>query len=159
VAALGGTPVALPIGETYDGLSRGVIDGIMALVETLQGWKFAEVTKFTTEATSANFCIASCTVMNKDKWNSIPADAQRIIEEVNKEWSGKTAKAWDELEQAGRESALKAGHKFMRISEAEEARWAKALAPLFDEYVKDKKAKGLPADEVLKFCLERLKQL
>jgi TRAP-type transport system periplasmic protein len=159
VAALGGTPVALPIGETYDGLSRGVIDGILALVESLRGWKFAEVTKFTTEANSANFCIVSCIVMNKDKWNAIPADAQKIIEEINKEWSEKTAKAWDEMEQAAREGALKAGHKFIRISEGEEPRWEKALAPLFDEYIKDKKAKGLPADEVRKFCLERLKQL
>ncbi len=30
---------------------------------------------------------------------------------------------------------------------------------MFDEYVKDKKAKGLPADEALKFCQDRLKQL
>ena len=30
---------------------------------------------------------------------------------------------------------------------------------MFDEYVKEKKAKGLPADEALKFCQDRLKQL
>jgi len=46
---LGATPVAMPMGETYDALSRGVVDGSMAPYEALQGWKWGEVVKFTTE--------------------------------------------------------------------------------------------------------------
>jgi TRAP-type C4-dicarboxylate transport system substrate-binding protein len=49
VGALGATPVAMPMGETYDALSRGVVDGSMAPFEALQGWKWGEVVKFTTE--------------------------------------------------------------------------------------------------------------
>ena len=159
VDALGGIPVALPIGDTYDGLSRGVINGIMAMVEALEGWKFAEVTKYTTEAKSANVAILMCIVMNKAKWNTIPADAQKIIEEVNAEWIEKTAKSWDEMERSARDFSLKLGHNFIRVSKEEDARWAKTIEPLFDEYVKEKKAKGLPAEEVLKFSRERLEQL
>jgi hypothetical protein len=33
------------------------------------------------------------------------------------------------------------------------------VQPLFDDYVKEKAAKGLPAEEAVKFCRERLKQL
>jgi len=38
--ALGATPVAMPMGETYDALSRGVVDASMAPQEALQGWKW-----------------------------------------------------------------------------------------------------------------------
>ena len=156
VSALGGTPVALPIGDTYDSMSRGVINGIVSMNEALQGWKFAEVTKFTTEAKNANVALVMAIVMNKAKWNAIPPETQKIIEEINKEWIDRSAKTWDEMAKAGKEFSLKLGHQFIQVSGEEDARWGKAVAPLFDAYVKDKKAKGLPADEALKFCLERL---
>jgi TRAP-type C4-dicarboxylate transport system substrate-binding protein len=40
VTALGGTPVAMPMGETYDALSRGVVDASMAPQESLNSWKW-----------------------------------------------------------------------------------------------------------------------
>jgi TRAP-type C4-dicarboxylate transport system substrate-binding protein len=41
VTALGGAPVAMPQTETYDALQKGVVDGVLSPMETLQGWKFA----------------------------------------------------------------------------------------------------------------------
>ena len=55
VAALGATPVAMPMGETYDALSRGVVDGSMAPQESLYGWKWGEVVKFTIEDWGASY--------------------------------------------------------------------------------------------------------
>ena len=49
VEALGATPVAMPQPETYDALQKGVVDGLVSPIETLKGWKFAEVIKSTTE--------------------------------------------------------------------------------------------------------------
>ena len=53
--ALGATPVAMPMGETYDALSRGVVDGSMAPHEALQGWKWGEVVTFSTEGWGASY--------------------------------------------------------------------------------------------------------
>ena len=159
VTALGGSPVAMPMSDTYDSLSRGVVDGTMAPVETLEGWKVGEVIKFTTEDFGAAYSVAFFVVMNKAKWNSLPPDIQKIIETVNEEWIAKTGQLWDSIDKSGRDFSLKLGNKFIPLSKEEDAKWAKAVTPMFDEYVKEKKAKGLPADEVLKFCVDRLKQL
>ena len=43
VAASGATPVAMPMGDTYDAISRGVAEGVVCPVEALQGWKLGEV--------------------------------------------------------------------------------------------------------------------
>jgi TRAP-type C4-dicarboxylate transport system substrate-binding protein len=37
-------------------------------------------------------------VMNKDKWNALPADIQKTIEKVNEEWIEKTGRLWDEID-------------------------------------------------------------
>ena len=48
-------------------------------------------------------------------------------------------------------------NKIIYLPKEEDARWATAVKPLLDEYLKSMKAKGLPGDEALKFCLDYLK--
>jgi TRAP-type transport system periplasmic protein len=156
VTLLGGLPVSMPMGETYDALSRGVVEGSVAPYEALQGWKWGEVVKFTTEAPGMAYSSAFFVAMNKDKWNSLPPDIQRIIEQVNVEWMEKHGKGFDEMDKAGKDHTIRLGNKIITLSADENRRWERALKPLYDEYVKSMKDKGLPGDEALKFCLEEL---
>ncbi len=159
VTALGATPVTLPMGDTYDAISRGVVDGSIAPQESLEGWKLGEVVKFTTEDFGASYTAGMFVVMNKAKWKAITPDLQKIIEGINKEWIERQGKTWDEIDKSGKDFTLKLGNKIISLSKEENERWANAVSPLLDEYVKEKKAKGLAADEALKFCQDRLKQL
>jgi TRAP-type transport system periplasmic protein len=154
IAALGGTPVTLPIGDTYDSLSRGVIDSTMTTIEGLKTFKFSEVTKYTTSGPNVNFTLLQMAYINKGVWDRIPKDAQAIMEEVSKEYTDKSAKVYDTIDAAIKDETSKAGHKFITLSAEENARWGKATAPLIEAWAKEKKQKGLPADEVLKFCRE-----
>jgi TRAP-type C4-dicarboxylate transport system substrate-binding protein len=159
VGALGATPVAMPMGETYDALSRGVVDGSMAPFEALQGWKWGEVVKFTTEDWGAAYSSGMFVVMNKEKWNALPPDVQQIIEKVNEEYAEKQGKLWDEIDKAGRDFSVGRGNKVIALSQDENWKWTKAVKPILDEYVKNMKEKGLPGEEALKFCLETLYKL
>jgi TRAP-type transport system periplasmic protein len=156
---LGATPVAMPMGETYDALSRGVVDGSMAPYEALQGWKWGEVVKFTIEDWGAAYSSGMFVVMNKDKWNALPPDIQQIIEKVNGEYAEKQGKLWDEIDKAGRDYTISRGNKIIALSQDENWKWTKAVKPILDEYVKNMKDKGLPGEETLKFCLETLYKL
>lgn len=157
VTALGGTPVAMPMGETYDSLSRGVVDGSMAPQESLQGWKWGEVVKSSTECYGASYTTAFFVVMNKSKWQSLPKDVQEIIEAVNKEWIPKTGQGWDEIDKAGKEFSVGRGNQIISLSAEEDAEWAKAVQPILDEYVKSMESKKLPGDKALAFCQAKLK--
>ena len=159
VTALGGVPVAMPMGETYDALSRGVVDGSMAPQESLQGWKWGEVVKYTIENFGSSYSTGFFVVMNKDKWNSLPPDIQKVIEAVNVEWIEKTGKLWDEIDKEGREFTLARGNQIIALSREEDEKWAKQVRPILDEYVANMKAKNLPGDEVLKFYLGEVKKL
>lgn len=39
--------MTLPITESYDGMQKGLLDGLLLPMDTLKGWRFAEVTKTT----------------------------------------------------------------------------------------------------------------
>ena len=159
VTALGGVPVAMPMGETYDALSRGVVDGSMAPQESLQGWKWGEVVKYTIENFGSSYSTGFFVVMNKDKWKSLPPDVQKVIETVNVEWIEKTGKVWDEIDKEGREFTLSRGNQIIALSKEEDEKWAKLVLPILDEYVATMKTKNLPGEEAVKFCLEELKKL
>jgi len=154
--ALGATPVAMPMGDTYDALSRGVVDASMAPQEALQGWKWGEVVKYTVEDWAASYSSGMFVVMNKDKWNSLPPDVQKIIEQVNEEYIEKQGKTWDEIDKVGRDYTIARGNKIISLSPDENLKWEKAVKPLLDEYKKNMKDKGLPGDEVLSFYLQTI---
>jgi len=157
VQALGGAPVGTTMGETYDALRTGVAEGAMAPMEALEGWKWGEVVNFTTESYSIAYSAAMYVVMNKNKWNSLPPDIQKVIEGINDEWIERQGKTWDEIDASGKAFLLKRGNKIIVLSKEESERWAKVVRPLLDEYVTNAKAKGLPGEEALKFCLDYLK--
>jgi TRAP-type C4-dicarboxylate transport system substrate-binding protein len=157
VTALGGSPVGTTMPETYDALRTGVAEGAMAPFEALQGFKWGEVINSSTVAYGSGYSTGMFIVMNKNKWNSLPPDIQKIFTEVNEEWIEKQARAWDEIEKEGIDFTQKRGNKIIRLTKEEDARWAAAVKPIVDEYVKTTKAKGLPGDEALKFCLDYLK--
>jgi len=158
VKALGGTPVAMPMGETYDALSRGIVDGSMAPIESLKSYKWGEVVKATTEDFGAAYTTAFFVAMNRSVWDSLPADIQKIIEQVNDEWVDRCGRAWDQGDREGREFVRQLGNQIISLSREEDARWAAAVRPLLDEYVASMREKGLPGEEALKFCLEQLKK-
>jgi len=118
-----------------------------------------EVVKFTIENFGSSYSTGFFVVMNKDKWNSLPPDVQKVIETVNVEWIEKTGKGWDEIDKEGKQFTLSKGNQIIALSKEEDAKWAKMVQPILDEYVANMKAKNLPGEEVVKFYLEELKKL
>jgi TRAP-type transport system periplasmic protein len=157
VTALGGAPVGTTQPETYDALRTGVADGALSPMEALQGFKWGEVIKFTTLDYPAGYSTGMFIVMNKNKWNSLSPDVQKVFAQVSSEWIEKTGALWDQIEQEGKDYTLKRGNKIIALSAEENAKWAGKVRPLIDDYVKTAKAKGLPGDDVVKFCIDYLK--
>ena len=156
--ALGAAPVAMPMGEAYDALSKNVVDGGFFPYEALEGWKLGEVVKISTESWSVGFTSAWYVIMNSKKWDSIPPEWQKAIEQVNAEWIERTGKVWDEIDASGKAFSLKQGSKVITLSKEEGERWVKAVQPVLNDYVTMAKSKGLPGDEVLKFAIDYLKE-
>ncbi len=156
IKTLGGAPVAMSMPDSYQAIRKGVVNGGMYPMETNKGWKMADVVDYCTLDFPVGYTTTFFVVMNKNKWNSIPADLQKIITEINKEWAVKHGQAWDESDAVGKEFLTKKGGKFITLSDAEGARWKEKAAPMMDKYVKATNAKGLNGKEILDFTVESL---
>jgi len=97
-------------------------------------------------------------VMNLSKWKSLPPDIQQIIDKLSDEYVVKMSKLWDQKEKDAIASLKSKGHKTITLSAAEEAKWSAKIRPLYDEYIKEKSAKGVPAADVLAFCRDWIKK-
>lgn len=157
VSALGGTPVTMPITETYDALQRGLADGLLMHNEVLKTFRFGEVLKCTVMDNGMSNSTAQFVAMNKQKWNALPENVRQVIEAINEEWIGKQAKTYIELDKEGEDYLTQSGNKIVQVAKEDQAKTAAKMKPLFDEYVQRMKAKGLPGDEALKFCLDYIR--
>jgi TRAP-type C4-dicarboxylate transport system substrate-binding protein len=157
VTALGGTPVTIPLPETYDALKRGLADGLIHQMGVLKTYRFGEILKYTLIDNGMSNTTACFVVMNKQKWASLPRDIQKVIEAINEEWIEKHALGALEEDRESEAFLIKSGGHILRVSKTEREKTAAKMKPVFDEYLQSTRAKGLPGDEALKFCLDYVK--
>jgi TRAP-type C4-dicarboxylate transport system substrate-binding protein len=151
---LGATPVGITIAETYDSMSKGVVDGALLPAETLKGFKLGDVTKYVTETSLLYNTVHYCT-MNKDVWNSFPKDIQDKINKVNEEISSVSGDLFDKINEEGLKFAVEEkGVEVIKLSDAENAKWQEKLKPLNAGYIKVMNEKGVNGQEVMDKIIE-----
>jgi len=149
VEALGGTPIAMSQPETYEALSKGVVEATLCPIETLKGWKQAEVVQYVVDSSAIGYTTTMFVVMNKSKWSQLPADVQKIIAGVSQEWVAKHGAAWDEADKLGRAFVAELKKETVSLPPAEQERWKAAVKPILEDYTKRSKEKNLPGDLLL----------
>ena len=155
VKCLGATPVAMPISQAYEALQRGVADGNLGDFASLMSYKLGEVVKIHGEYFFRN---TTCWYgMNLKTYNSLTPAQQKIMTALGEKYTTILGRSRDGENKKAREYLINLGNKFVNLPAEEEQKWADALLPLYDEYLKDKSAKGLPAKEALDFVLASVK--
>ena len=142
VSALGGTPRSIAMPEAYEALQKRVIDGLMIPMETLRAFRLAEVTKYATECWPIGQVYTFYLVMNKDTWNKLPPNIQKIFNEYP--FEEKFAAMWNEIDIDGKQYGMEKGLKFIELPREEINKWKKAVEPILDKYVKSMVAAGYP---------------
>jgi TRAP-type C4-dicarboxylate transport system substrate-binding protein len=157
VKALGGTPVAMGMGDAYQSLQKGVVDGSAHPMEANGGWKLGEVVKYTAGAYATAYTTTFIVTMNKEKWGKLDPKDQETITAMNKEWSLKHGEAWDSSDLAGLRFTLEQGNTISGVDPKEVERWKKAVAPVIDKYADSLAKKKIDGAVVIKTIRESLK--
>jgi TRAP-type C4-dicarboxylate transport system substrate-binding protein len=156
VAALGGSPVGKAMGETYQMLQKGVVDGSLHPVETNKGWKVGEVVNYMTQNFSTAYTTTFAVFMNKNKWNSLTAKQQETIRAINAEFALKHGQAWDESDEEGMAFFKEKGGKVIPQAEEQAKLWAEKAAPVIDEYIQSVSEKGIDGKAVVDYIKANL---
>lgn len=146
VNALGGTARPTPMAESYEAVQKRVIDGLMIPMETLRAFRLAEVTKYATECWPIGQVYTFFLIMNKDTWNKLPPDLQKIFNEYP--FEEKLATLWNEIDIDGKNLGKVTGLEFIDLPREEITKWKKAVEPVLDTYVKKMVASGYNEKEI-----------
>ncbi|MBI3089193.1 MAG: TRAP transporter substrate-binding protein [Candidatus Tectomicrobia bacterium] len=131
--SLGSNAVPIAFAETYSALQTGVAEGQENPYWAIHKMKFFEVQKYLIE--SDHGVIVIYDLVSKKWWDRLPADLQKIIQEVFIEAEKVT---WAESKKTDEEAIQimkKAGLQFIKISPEERARFRKATAGVKNVYV------------------------
>lgn len=154
LAALGATPVAMPLPSVPDAMSKGVIDGFLLPWEVIPSVKLQELVRYHAETDPSRPALYSALfvlAMNQAKYDGLPADLKAIIDKNSGEGLSTSAgHQWDDSQAAGRKPAADRGNKFYKIPASELDRWIAVAAPLYDDWVAAMSKAGLPGKEMLK---------
>jgi len=135
-SALGATPVQMPIGEVYNALQTGLIDGVITGSSTLSDFKLDEVANSYT--LGANIGRGSFfAVMTQAKYDALPDDQKAAIDAVAGAPLSQSAEdAWNATADAAMEAARASGDNTVIDLTTEEAQaFADAVASVTDAYV------------------------
>lgn len=135
VAALGATPVQIPMTQVYNGLQTGLIDGLVSGGSVLQDFRLDEVVGSIT--TGPNFGrLTFFTVMNKAAHDRLPQDAQAVLEEGRADWSAAAEAAWIATADRGLDAARQSDAVTVHDLQGEEAAaFDAAMAEVTEAYV------------------------
>ncbi|MDP2916498.1 MAG: TRAP transporter substrate-binding protein [Dehalococcoidia bacterium] len=157
--ALGAAPSTLPIPEVYEAAQRGVLDGMVANPAQILNYRFWDVFPY---ETAVNLGIGNrfSMIMNLEKWNSLPPDVQKGIMSVSGRYgaafAGEEGYGFGALQEVT-EAMTKAGRTMTSINldPGEEQKWIDVGGkPIWDKWVAEMKAKGLPGQKVLDELLQ-----
>jgi len=147
--ALGATPVWMPQSETPEALQKGVVQGAASSLGSLMDFKYAEICRYAMIFNGPVYPFA--VVMNLEKWNSLPKDVQKVMDDLGVEqtlWTGNFVdKHVDESLEWSRKNY---DIKITKLNERELAKWNKLVKPVIDRWIKQIKAEGLPARAILR---------
>lgn len=148
---LGAAPVISPLSEWYEALSRGVMDGGVIPLESLLGFRLAEVTADYITLTPFLYNQLFFNVMNKETWESLPADIQEAITAATEEfYAEKMPTLWNRINKEGLEYGRSIKDiEIIKLTEEETKLWVEPLKPIHDEYVEFLNSRGLPGEEIL----------
>ncbi len=146
--AAGAVPMMMPPSDIYTNMEKGVIDGWTIDLIGAEGFKIHEVTNYYLRP--YYYVNAFWVAMNKDVWNSLPADVQQAIDSVSGEYAVENifAATWDRDEPEYIKKMGITEDQFCTLSDADIAQAVKLAEGVWAEEIADRESKGLPAQKI-----------
>lgn len=153
----GATPVQTSLNEAYNALQSGVYEGLVIFPTAWRGFKLYEPAPVFTLVGWGAIPTYNMS-MNKETFEKLPKDIQKIIMEESDNWEVKTAEEAARRGKASLDFLAKEGRTVQVLPQEERAKLAKALGDWPNEKAKEFDKKGLPGTAFFKRYLEIAKE-
>ena len=136
IAALGATASSINVGEMYEAVQRGTVEGVLMPWTAFQPLRLDEVTRMHLDESFGTSPAAI--FMSKKTFDALPEPARKIIEaNSGEQQSREFGRIWD-VEQARAREMVKgqSGHTVITLDAADRERWRQRLEGVVAEWIK-----------------------
>lgn len=119
---LGVDAVTMPMGDVYSAMAKGVLDGVVAPLDTFRSLHFAEVANHYAELVVPRGAYPA-RAMSQERWETLDPAQQQVLQEGIAVWEAALARITREATEDGRQLAEESGVQFTAIAAQEQARF------------------------------------
>jgi TRAP-type C4-dicarboxylate transport system substrate-binding protein len=148
IKALGAVPVNVPATESYNAFQRGMVDGVAFYDTGAIGYRVHEVTKNLTELKVNNNPLSYA--FNRKTFDKYPPEVKRFMYNMQRRLSQMNGNEFDRQDAISRKIIEESGVKVIKPSPEELAKWKAAVEPLWEQFIQENEARGLPARQLVK---------
>jgi TRAP-type C4-dicarboxylate transport system substrate-binding protein len=139
---LGAVPVTMGPAQIYESLEKRTLDGVAMVYDGLVGFRLEGLVKHYYVADMFVTCFHA--VMNERKFQSLPADVQKAIDETTGDaWAEAFPKAWEKSEKASGDLARGKGITEERPDAATREQWRTMLKPVIEGQIAETEKQGV----------------
>ncbi len=149
---LDAAPIGMPVTAIPEALSKGVIDGAVVPWEVTTALKIPELVHNHTEFADgyAFYTVTFTLAMNKAKYESLPDDIKKAIDENSgMEFSAFAGKTQAAADGPARQVAVEMGNNIITLSPEESQKWKEAAQPVYERWAADMKEKGIDGQALI----------
>jgi TRAP-type C4-dicarboxylate transport system substrate-binding protein len=160
VNAMGAVAVDGALPTFYTDIKTGVSEGGMTVATGALGIKLYEVTPYVTLMNMGTF-YAGALAINKDTYNKLPPEVQKVVREVGREYTAKVAEGVDRAYQMAFKVFREQTNPPVTITEIpaeERLKMFQSMPNIAEGWVKANEARGLPARQVLNDYMELMRK-
>lgn len=160
LVAMGAVPVMMQSSETYTGLQSGVVDGVLYADSSSVAFKLYEIAKYVTKLGIMNMGVPYC--LNRKFFDSMNQEDKVFFYKKMRQASQIASQSYDIDDKLAERVLLENGVEIIVVSPEERNKMIKAVQPVYDKFLADNEAKGLPAKamfEEMKSLIERYKDI
>lgn len=147
VEAVGAAGVAMPIGDLYEALTRGTVEGTVASPVSITPYGLEEVIWHSTKGANLG-SFTSVYVMNEDTWRGLDGAQRELVGELADEAQQGVCEELNRSVDESYAAMAAAGVEFVDVT-PDQATWEALLEPTRREWVRDLESIGRPAGRVL----------
>lgn len=133
IAELGGNATPMPFADVYQALQTGVIDGAENNYPSYESQGHFEGAPV--YSNSQHLILPECLCINKELYDSLPAEQQELLKDVGAESADLQREEWAKREEASKQKVLEAGVEIHEIED--KAAFQALMQPVYDQFLED----------------------
>jgi TRAP-type C4-dicarboxylate transport system substrate-binding protein len=145
---VGAAGVSMPLGEMYEAVSRGTVDGTLASPVSVASYRLGEVLDYSTNgARLGAFTVTYAVSLNT--WNQLNDQQRKFIEQASKIAQDGAADQVEKAQIKGLKQMKDEGVEFHDVTDEERPLWNAMVEPVVNGWSRDLEERGLPAKKVV----------